>query len=192
MSIDPSRLQSLEMGTNAVTENDVQWQMVISRDTIRDRVREVARQISEDFAGNEPIFIGVLNGAVFFLGDLVRELTIPCRIDFIKAGSYGSGRTSSGHVRLTKDMELDVRGKPLILVEDIVDTGLTLKHILPVIKEKSPALVRVCALIDKRERRQEKIHIDYAGFRVESGFLVGYGLDWGERYRYLPDIYALD
>ncbi|MGD8385598.1 MAG: hypoxanthine phosphoribosyltransferase [Desulfobacteraceae bacterium] len=192
MSIDPSRLQSMEMGTSAVTEKDVHWQMVISRDTIRERIREVAREISEDFAGKEPVFIGVLNGAVFFLGDLVREMTIPCRIDFIKAASYGSEKISSGHVRLTKDMELDVRGKPLILVEDIVDTGLTLKYILPMIEQKSPALVRVCALIDKRERRQEEIHIDYTGFRVESGFLVGYGLDWGERYRHLPDIYALD
>mgnify|MGYP001070832480 FL=1 len=175
-----------------MTENEVHWQMVIPRDVIRDRVREVARKISEDFAGREPIFIGILKGAVFFLGDLVRELTIPCRIDFIKAASYGNGTTSSGNVRLSKDMELDVRGKPLILVEDIVDTGLTLKHILSMVEKKSPALVRVCALIDKRERRQEEIRIDYVGFRVETGFLVGYGLDCGERYRYLPDIYALD
>lgn len=167
-------------------------QMVLSRDTIHERVREVARNISRDFAGEEPIFIGVLKGAVFFLGDLVRELTIPCRIDFIKAASYGNGTTSSGNVCLTKDTELDVRGLPLILVEDIVDTGLTLKHVLSMIREKSPALIRVCALIDKRERRREEVPIDYIGFQVERGFLVGYGLDCGERYRYLPDIYTLD
>lgn len=175
-----------------MTEKELHWQMAISRDTIRGRVRELARKISEDFEGKEPVFIGVLNGAVFFFGDLVRALTIPCHIDFIKAASYGKGLTSSGRVRLTKDMELDVRGKPLVLVEDIVDTGLTLKHVLAMIEQKSPGLIRVCALIDKRERRQEEVQIDYIGFRVEKGFLVGYGLDCGECYRNLPDIYALD
>jgi hypoxanthine phosphoribosyltransferase len=152
----------------------------------------MARQISDDFAGKEPIVIGVLTGAVFFLGDLVRKLEIPCKIDFLKATSYGSGTSSSGTVRLTKDLELDVGGKPVILVEDIVDTGLTLKRIRGMIEEKSPSEIRICALIDKMERRQEEVDIDYTGFRVDEGFLVGYGLDCDEKYRHLPDIYTID
>ena len=164
---------------------------VISREQIRERVRELARDISVSFPDQEPLFIGILNGAVFFLGDLVRELTIPCRIDFIKAASYGAGTASSGKVRLTKDVELEVTGEHVVLVEDIVDTGLTLKHILERIEQRRPASLRVCALIDKRERRTEKVRVDFSGFRVEQGFLVGYGLDCNEHYRNLPDIYAL-
>jgi hypoxanthine phosphoribosyltransferase len=164
---------------------------VISRERIRQRVRDMARDISGTLSGREPLFIGVLNGAVFFLGDLVRELTIPCRIDFIKAASYGAGTTSSGVVRLTKDVELEVAGEHVVLVEDIVDTGLTLKSILEWIEHKRPASVRVCTLIDKAERRTEEVQVDYSGFRVEQGFLVGYGLDCNERFRNLPDIYAL-
>lgn len=164
---------------------------LISREQIRERVRDLARDISVSFPDREPLFIGVLNGAVFFLGDLVRELTIPCRIDFIKAASYGAGTASSGKVRLTKDVELEVAGEHVVLVEDIVDTGLTLKSILDRIEKKRPASLRVCALIDKRERRMEEVRVDFSGFRVEQGFLVGYGLDCNEHYRNLPDIYAL-
>lgn len=168
------------------------WTPLITREQIHQRVGEIARDISAEFSGMEPVFIGILKGAVFFFGDLLRELTIPCRIDFIKAASYGAGKTSNGNVRLTKDVEIDIGGKPVILVEDIVDTGLTMKHILRRIEEKRPTSVRVCVLIDKRERREEDVPIDYSGFQVDRGFLVGYGLDCNERYRHLPDIYALD
>ncbi len=168
------------------------WIPVITREQIHERVREIASALSVAFSEMDPVFIAVLKGAVFFLGDLVRELTIPCQIDFIKAGSYGSEKTSSGVVQLTKDVEMEIGGRPVVLVEDIVDTGLTLKHILQRIEEKGPASIRVCALIDKRERREEDVSIDYTGFVVDRGFLVGYGLDFNERYRHLPDIYALD
>ncbi len=166
--------------------------LVFTRDRIRERVREIANTISKQFAGKEPVFIGILNGAVFFFGDLVRELTIPCRIDFVRAASYGSDKVSSGEIRFTKDIEIDIAGEPVIVVEDIIDTGLTLKRILRQVGEKGPDSIHVCVLIDKRERREEEVSIDYSGFRVEKGFLVGYGLDCNERYRNLPDIYSLD
>lgn len=166
--------------------------LVFTRDLIRERVREIAKTISEQFAGKEPVFIGILNGAVFFFGDLVRELTIPCRIDFIRAASYGSGKESSGKIRVTKDIEIDIAGEPVIVVEDIIDTGLTLKRIIKQVEEKGPDSIHVCVLIDKRERREEDVPVDYSGFRVEKGFLVGYGLDCNERFRHLSDIYSLD
>jgi hypoxanthine phosphoribosyltransferase len=165
---------------------------LISKDAIRARVQEIAGEISADYQGLEPVVIGVLTGAVFFFGDLVRALTIPCRMDFIRAESYGSGSESSGNVRLTKDLDLDVRGEAVILVEDIVDTGLTIHSIVDLLSMKDPASVAVCALIDKSERRCKDVRIDYTGFRVEEGFLVGYGLDFKERYRQLPDIYTLE
>jgi hypoxanthine phosphoribosyltransferase len=168
------------------------WKPLITRTQILARIRDLAQEISKDLAGKEPVFVGVLNGAVFFFGDLVREMSMPCRIDFVRAASYGTGKMSSGQVRLTKDVEIDIRGKDVILVEDIVDTGLTLKHIQEWLRERQPSSVRICALIDKRERRAEEIHIDYSGFQVEKGFLVGYGLDCNEQYRHLPDIYTLD
>jgi hypoxanthine phosphoribosyltransferase len=168
------------------------WKPLITRQQMRERIRELAKAISERLAGEEPVVIGVLNGAVFFYSDLVRELAIPCRIDFIRAVSYGASKESCGEVRFTKDVETEIAGRTVVLVEDIVDTGLTLKRILERLAERGPASVHVCALIDKRERRSEDIRIDYSGFRVEQGFLVGYGLDFNERYRNLPDIYVLD
>ena len=135
--------------------------------------------------------MGILNGAVFFFSDLVMGLGIPCKIDFIRASSYGSGTSSSGAVKFIKDVEIPVKGKHLILVEDIVDTGLTLNRIVRILKERGPVSVKICALIDKLERREEQVVIDYCGFEVKEGFLVGYGLDCDEQYRYLPDICVL-
>lgn len=175
-----------------MTKVDDSPRILIPREKIQERVREMARQISDDMAGEEPVVVGVLTGAVFILGDLVRELNIPCKIDFLKASSYGTGKSSSGDVRLIKDIDIDVRGKPVILVEDIVDTGLTVKRLCDLIGGKSPSVIRICALIDKVERRHEDVLIDYAGFRVEKGFLVGYGMDFNENYRHLPDICTLD
>jgi hypoxanthine phosphoribosyltransferase len=166
-------------------------ELLIDRKTILARVQEMAAAISSDYSGKEPIFVGVLNGVVFFFADLVMRLTLPCQIDFVRAASYGSGTSSSGTVRLVKDVELPLRGRHVILVEDIVDTGLTLNRIAGVLREKGPESVRICALIDKRERRLESVTIDYCGFQVEEGFLVGYGLDHDEQYRYLPEIFVL-
>ena len=164
---------------------------MIPQEKIMARIKELAGRISSDYSGKEPILAGVLNGAVFFLADLTREMTIPVKIDFIRAASYGAGDSSSGSVVLTKGLDMPVKGKPVILVEDIVDTGLTLSKILDIIAAQSPESIRVCALIDKQERRERDIIIDYCGFQVEEGFLVGYGLDYNEQFRCLHDIYVL-
>ncbi len=166
-------------------------ELLIPRKTILDRVKELARQISSDYAEREPILIGILKGVVFFFSDLVMEMTIPSKIDFIRAASYGSETSSSGTIRFTKDVELPIRDKPLIIIEDIVDTGLTLKRIVKRLESGDPESIKVCALIDKLERRDEEVVIDYCGFHIQEGFLVGYGLDHDEQYRYLPDIYVL-
>ena len=166
-------------------------EILFTRATIRERVRALAHEISSEYAGKEPVLIGVLNGAVFFFSDLVMEMGIPCRIDFIRAASYGSEMTSSGSVKLTKDVEISLKGKHIIIVEDIVDTGLTLKEIIKSLEEKGAESIKICTLIDKLERREADIKIDYQGFQVGEGFLIGYGLDHDQQYRYLQDIYAL-
>jgi hypoxanthine phosphoribosyltransferase len=165
---------------------------LISRDEILSKVRDLGKRITTEYSDREPVIVGILNGAVFFFTDLVREIGVPMKMDFIRASSYGSGSTSSGVIRFTKDLELSIKGQPLIIVEDIVDTGLTLAKIVKTLKSRGPESIRTCVLIDKRERREIDIAIDYSGFRVEKGFLVGYGLDYDEKYRYLPEIYSLD
>jgi hypoxanthine phosphoribosyltransferase len=169
----------------------MQRELLISRDQIRERVREMAVQISGEYRGAELVLIGVLNGVIFFFADLAREMGIPFVMDFVRAASYGSAMTSSGRVRLTKDVEVSIEGKSVILVEDIVDTGLTLSRILENIEGRGPLSVKTCVLIDKLERREAQVRIDYRGFQVAEGFLVGYGLDYDEQYRNLPDIHVL-
>jgi hypoxanthine phosphoribosyltransferase len=166
--------------------------VLISKRKIQTKVKELGRQISSDYADKEPILIGILNGVVFFFTDLVKSLTIPSKIDFIRASSYGSSQESSGAINLVKDVEIPVRGQDIIVVEDIVDTGLTLSYLVKNLKKRKPASVKICALIDKTERREKEVAIDYCGFRVEEGFLVGYGLDYAEQYRYLPDICVIE
>jgi hypoxanthine phosphoribosyltransferase len=166
-------------------------ELFLSQETIQAKVGELAQRISTDYAGKDPVMVGILNGVVFFFTDLVIAMSIPSKMDFMRAASYGSGTTSSGRITLTKDVEIPLAGKPVIIVEDIVDTGLTLNHIVALIKERDPESVKICALIDKLERREQEVVVDYCGFQVESGFLVGYGLDHDEQYRYLPDIYVL-
>ena len=171
--------------------NDLKRELLISKESIQDRVKELAERISADYQGKEPVLIGILNGVVFFMADLAREITVPTQIDFIRASSYGSQMTSSGNIRLSKDVEIPLKGKSVILVEDIVDTGLTLAHIIELLKQKQATSIKVCALIDKLERREMDIPIDYCGFQIKEGFIVGYGLDYNEKYRHLPDISVL-
>ena len=154
-------------------------------------MKELAAQISEDYRGKEPLVVGILKGSVFFFADLVREITLPSKIDFLRAASYGKEMNSCGSVRLTKDLELPVEGKPILLVEDIVDTGLTLSFIKEILADRGAESIRICALVDKLERRKKHVPVDYCGFKVEDGFLVGYGLDFDEQYRYLPEIFVL-
>lgn len=169
----------------------MELEILLSRDTIHSRVKELANQISLDYGETEPVLIGILNGAVFFFADLVREMTIPIRLDFIRAASYGHSTTSSGTIRLTKDLEIPIREKHLLIIEDIVDSGLTLTQIVKILSDRGPESIKICALIDKLERREKAISIDYCGFQVDEGFLVGYGLDYDEQYRYLADIHVL-
>lgn len=165
--------------------------LLIPREKIQDRVNELGREISSDYDGREPILVGILNGVVFFFADLARQISIPITMDFIRASSYGAHMISSGNVRMSKDVEISIHGKPVILVEDIVDTGLTLTYVIEYIERKDPESIRICALVDKLERRDVTVRIDYCGFQIKEGFIVGYGLDYNEQYRHLPDIYVL-
>lgn len=164
---------------------------VFTKDEIQRMVGAAARRISRDYKGRNLVLVGVLNGAFMFLADLARELSIPVQIDFVRVASYGAGTTSSGKLSLTKDLELDVHDKDVLIVEDIVDTGLTLSGLVDHLKSYGPLSVKICALIDKRERRERTVPVDYACQVVQEGFLVGYGLDYAEEYRSLPEIYHL-
>jgi len=166
-------------------------QLVLSSQQIHARVAELAAKISADYTGKDLVMIGVLNGAFIFLADLARAVAIPHQIDFIRVASYGQSNTSSGTIQLTKDVEIDIRGKDVLLVEDIVDTGTTLAWLTQNFNRRQAASVRICSLIDKKERRETEVAVDYIGFTLEKGFLVGYGLDYAEQYRYLPEIYSL-
>ncbi len=164
---------------------------VLSKKDIDRKVSETAGRISSDYEGCEVIFAGVLKGAFIFMADLIRHLTIPAKIDFISVSSYGTSSSSSGAVKLTKEIGLDVRNKNILVVEDIVDTGLTLNYIIKHLKSLKPATVKTCALLDKTGRRKVKVDLNYVCHTVRDGFLVGYGLDYAEEYRNLDGIYRL-
>ncbi len=166
-------------------------ELCISRKEIQDRVLTLAKRISSDYEGEEPVLIGILNGAVFFFADLMRAIRIPTKMDFVRVASYGSEMKSSGSIKMTKDVEIPIAGKPVILVEDIVDSGLTLTYLTEKFKKRGASSLKICALIDKLERKEKEVFVDYCGFQIQEGFLVGYGLDCNEEYRYLPEIYRL-
>lgn len=164
---------------------------VISRKRIESRVIELGRQITDDYAGAELLVVGILNGAFIFMADLVRHIQLPCMVDFVRVSSYGPETSSSGKIKFIKDIELPVVGKDVLFVEDIVDTGLTLFKLMEVFQARNAKSVRTCVLIDKRERREHSVCVDYTGFVVSAGFLVGYGLDCAEQYRQLPEVFRL-
>ncbi|PKN72000.1 MAG: hypoxanthine phosphoribosyltransferase [Deltaproteobacteria bacterium HGW-Deltaproteobacteria-10] len=166
-------------------------EILFSRNAIEQRVRELAGQISGDYQGRELIVIGVLKGAFIFMADLIRELAIPCKVDFVRVASYGAGQESSGKVVLTKDIETSIKGRDVLIVEDIVDTGLTLTYLVNWLKERNPHTLRVCAFLDKPKRRKVSFEADYVGFAIEDVFVVGYGLDFDEQARFLPEVYIL-
>ncbi|MBF0475647.1 MAG: hypoxanthine phosphoribosyltransferase [Deltaproteobacteria bacterium] len=170
---------------------DFTKEVLFSRDAIQSRVQRLAEEISRDYHGKELLLIGVLNGVFMFFSDLVKYMDIPVKVDFVRLASYGSGTTSSGDVRVLKGIELSVAGRDVLVVEDIVDTGYTLDALIKIIKAKNADSVKVCALLDKSERRMVDVPIDYTGFTVEQGFVVGYGLDYDEQFRYFQDIYTL-
>jgi hypoxanthine phosphoribosyltransferase len=166
-------------------------EILFPRDAIQKRVREIAGQISKDYEGRELIIIGVLKGAFIFMADLIREISIPCRVDFTRLASYGAGSDSSGRVVMTKDIETSIKGKDILIVEDILDTGLTLQYLVGWLKERDPQSLRICVLLDKRKRRKVSFEANYVGFTIDDGFVVGYGLDFNEKYRFSPDIYVI-
>ena len=167
--------------------NDVE-SVLLSAEELAKRIEEIGAEISADYAGKEILMIGVLRGAVLFMADLARAITVPVAFDFMAVSSYGSGTSSSGVVRILKDLDEDVEGKHVLVVEDIIDSGLTLNYLLDNLKSRKPASIKLCTLLNKPERRKVKVDIDYNGFDVPDYFVVGYGLDYAEKYRKLPFI----
>jgi hypoxanthine phosphoribosyltransferase len=165
--------------------------VLIRRAAIQKRVREVAHQITKDFKGERIHLIGVLKGACIFLSDLVREINLETSIDFIAVSSYGKNKESSGQVRLIKDLDSSIEGLNVIVVEDILDTGITLTYLLRVLAQRKPKSLRIAALLDKPSRRIKEVKADYIGFKIPNDFVVGYGLDYAERYRNLKDVCIL-
>ena len=166
--------------------------LLFSREQIARRVRELAATISAEYAGRDLVLVGILRGAFVFLADLLRHLTIPAAVDFLGAASYGFGAETSGEVAITKALQLPIAGRDVLLVEDIEDTGMTLKAILDRLAREQPRSLKVCTLIDKQERRLVDVKVDYVGFEIPRGFVVGYGIDYAERFRHLPDIYRIE
>jgi hypoxanthine phosphoribosyltransferase len=166
-------------------------EVLISNEQIRERVRELGARITEDYAGERILLVGVLRGAVVVMGDLMRCIDLPCEIDFMDISSYGSGTSSSGVVRILKDLEEDITDRHVVIVEDIIDTGLTLSYLLRSLMARKPASLEICALLTKPTRRRVELDVKYLGFEVPDEFVVGYGLDYAGAYRNLPDICVL-
>lgn len=165
--------------------------ILFSEEQLKARVREIAGQIDRDFAGKEPMLISVLRGSFIFMADLMRSITLPCTVDFMAVSSYGAGTTSSGQVKITKDLSESIEGKDVIVVEDILDSGNTLSYLLQILQARHPASMKLCTLLDKPDRRIKPVHVDYSGFSIPDEFVVGYGLDFAEKYRNLPYIGVL-
>jgi hypoxanthine phosphoribosyltransferase len=166
-------------------------EILVQQDELAHRVRQLGEEISRDYRGRDLFLVGVLKGAVFFLSDLMRYLEVPCEVDFMAVSSYGSSTDSSGIVRILKDLDAPIQGREVLIVEDIVDSGLTLSYLLRTLKAREPASLEVCALLTKPERRKVDLPIRYVGFEIPNRFVIGYGLDHAERFRNLPYVAVL-
>jgi hypoxanthine phosphoribosyltransferase len=166
--------------------------VLIDEERLQSRVRELGAEISSDYAGSDLLLVGVLKGAVFFMADLMRAISVACEIDFMAISSYGASNDSSGVVRILKDLDINVEGRHVLVVEDIIDSGLTLSYLVRNLESRKPASLGVCALLTKPARREIDVEVRYVGFEIPNGFVVGYGLDFGERYRNLPYVGLLD
>ncbi len=166
--------------------------VLVEADALQARVAELGAELSRDYQGRDLLLVGVLKGAVFFMADLVRQITVPCEIDFMAVSSYGNSTDSSGVVRILKDLDATIEGRDVLIVEDIVDSGLTLSYLVRNLEARTPASLEVCALLTKPARRKADITCRYVGFEIPNRFAIGYGLDYGERYRSLPYVAALD
>jgi hypoxanthine phosphoribosyltransferase len=171
--------------------DEMSRKILFPRAAIQKRVQELGGQISGDYAGRELVVIGILKGAFIFMADLIREISIPCNIDFVRVASYGASSENSGKVVMTKDIETSIKGRDILIVEDIVDTGLTLQYLVGWLKERNPHSLKICVFLDKRKRRKVSFEADYVGFTIDDGFVVGYGLDFNEQYRFFPDVYVI-
>ena len=180
-----------EIASENVVEAGIR-EVLVSEYAIKQRVVEIGDQITADYAGKELVIVGVLTGAVMFLSDLLRQIRLPIELDFVALSSYGHATKTSGEVRLLKDLGHPVQGKHVLVAEDIIDTGLTLRYLMETIQARQPASISCCVLLDKPSRRQVEVGIAYKGFEIEDKFVVGYGLDYAGRYRNLPYIGVLD
>jgi hypoxanthine phosphoribosyltransferase len=172
----------LEAGVNEI---------LIEEESLQRRIAELGEEISADYVGRDLLLIGVLKGAVFFMADLMRRLTVPCEIDFMAISSYGASTDSSGVVRILKDLDINIEGRHVLIVEDIIDSGLTLSYLMRTLEAREPGTLEVCALMTKPERRQIDVDVRYVGFDIPNRFVIGYGLDFAERYRNLPYVGVL-
>ena len=171
--------------TSAVSE------ILVDEDSLRARVAELGEEISTDYAGRDLLLVGVLKGAVFFMADLMRALSVSCEVDFMAISSYGGSTDTSGVVRILKDLDLNIEGRDVLVVEDIIDSGLTLSYLMRNLEARSPATLEICALLTKPGRRQIDVPVRYIGFEIPNRFVIGYGLDFAERYRNLPYVAVL-
>ncbi len=172
-------------------EDQMIKEILVSEEQIKKRVKELGEQITKDYQGKEPVVVGILKGAVVFLSDLIREIKIPIHIDFMAVSSYGKSSISTGEVRIIKDLDFSVEEKDIIIVEDIIDTGLTLGYLKELLVKRGADSVKICTLLDKPERRKININVDYIGFTIPDEFIIGYGLDYNEKYRNYPFVAAL-
>ena len=166
--------------------------ILLTEKQIQDRVKELGSQISRDFAGEEVLVVGILKGAFVFLADLIRHIDIPVQVDFMDLSSYGLSTETSGEVRILKDLEQPIEGKNVLIVEDIIDTGITLKFIKEILLRRNPRSLKICTFLDKPERRKVPVVSNYNGFTITDQFVVGYGLDYAEQHRHLPAVYIIE
>ena len=167
-------------------------EVLLDADTVSNRVAELGAEISADYDGRDLLLIGVLKGAVFFMADLMRHLTVPCELDFMAISSYGAATDSSGVVRILKDLDINIRDRNVLVVEDIIDSGLTLSYLVRNLSAREPASLEICALLTKPARREIEVPVRYVGFEIPNRFVIGYGLDFAERYRNLPYVGVLN
>lgn len=165
--------------------------VLISKQDIAQKIKQIAKQLSVDYADKNPLMICILKGSFMFFADLLREMDIPLEVEFIAISSYGSGSKTSGEVKVVKDTDKSLEGRHVIIIEDIIDTGLTLSYLKNMLERRAPASLKICALLDKPERRKIDIEADYLGFKIPNHYVVGYGLDYAQKYRNLPDICVL-
>lgn len=166
--------------------------VLFTQEKIKQAIIRLASEIRNDYKGKQPLIVAILKGSFVFLADLIRELNMPLEVDFVKLSSYGSGKETSGKVKMAQGLNTPIKGRHVLVVEDIVDTGLTISSLLDNLKRKKPASLKLCALTDKPSRRKVPVTIDYLGFTVPDKFIVGYGIDWDEKFRYLPNICTID